>query len=495
MTQTAHYVRKNSGILWLIGILAFSTILRLAFIHEPLNRDEGQYAAIAQNILHGGLPYRDAIEIKPPGAFYLYALAIGLFGATTEAIRLFTALYALLTVIAVYGVARHISGNRAGLFAALVYGVCSTFPQIEGSSSNTEVFLVLPLTAGMWFLLKALETRKRAYLCWCGVCAGLAMLVKPVALPVVVLEFLLIASVGFGKERWRKVAADLAAYIMPAIVCAGATLGYFHLRGGLSDFLYWTVDFPRNYKASAIEGPPVGFILSLIASSLEFPVICGIPAAVWIAMKKRNVASALPLLMILAAAVAITLPGKYFQHYFITIVPFLAISAGIGIASIPEMPRAGAGLAILVACVAAWFAVTPNIGFYTSDSPETVSFKKYDERTFAQSVRVAQYLREHTRQNDYIFQWGMEPELYFLADRRCPNPYLVSLLPGWSKDPQQAVNRLVESLVRNKPRYIVIQPSWSDFAGARELAEIIRKGYREETRVEYALIFRYTGPE
>ena len=187
MTKASHYLKEHPETFWLICILAISTLLRLAFLHEPFDRDEGQYATIAQTILRGGLPYRDAIEIKPPGTFYLYALAIGLFGATTEAVRIFTALYSLLTIIAVFGVARLISGIRSGLCAALVYGAYSTIPQLQGNC-NTEVFLVLPMTAGVWFFLKASETNKRSYFFCVGICSALAMLIKPVALPVVVLQ-------------------------------------------------------------------------------------------------------------------------------------------------------------------------------------------------------------------------------------------------------------------------------------------------------------------
>jgi 4-amino-4-deoxy-L-arabinose transferase-like glycosyltransferase len=490
MARVLSYLKKHPEAIWLLAILALSTLLRLAFLHEPFDRDEGQYATIAQVILRGGLPYRDAIEIKPPGTFYLYALAIGLFGATIEAVRTFTALYAMLTVIAVYGVARHISGARAGLCAALIYGIFSTVPRLQGNC-NTEVFLVLPMTAGVWFFLKAFETKKRSYLFWAGLCAALAMLIKPVALPVVALEFLLIPFFRSGTGRWKDSALDLASFLLPIAACAMATIAYFFLRGGLDDFLYWTVEFPRRYKdAEIFSTPALAAVAWHLRSVLVVPALLGIPAALWLAATKRTIPSVLPLLLILAVSWAIALPGKNFPHYFLMIIPFLAIPGGIAVAQISSIPRIPACLALLIVTGTLVFSVFKNYKFYTVYSPDQVVTAIYGTTIFVDSVKVASYLREKTRPDDYIFQWGFEPELYFLSGRRCPNSYLVQFLPAWSRDSQQAIAKMKQSLRDKKPAYIVLQPEWSDFEGIYEVNEYIRDSCYEENKIGYARIFR-----
>ena len=495
MARALNYLKQHPETLWLTAILALSMLLRLAFLHEPFEIDEGQYATIAQEILRGGLPYRDAIEIKPPAVFYLYALAISLFGATSEGIRIFTTLYSLLTVIAVYGVARQISGVRAGISAALVHGIFSTFPLIQGSGCNTEVFLVLPLTAGVWFLLMAFETESCLYLYGVSLCAILAMLIKPVALPVVALELLLIPFIRSGPGRIKDTVLDLTAFMIPIAACAGAVLAYFYLRGCLDDFLYWTVEFPRRYNNAGLSGPTLGFILLYLTSSLLVPILLGIPTALWLAFSKRTISGILPLLLILAVCLAIAIPGKYFPHYFILLIPFLAIPAGIGIASITAMPRQTALMALLVLLVTISFSIWKNYKFYTVYSPETVSIEKYGTTRFVDSVRIAYYLREHTGPDDYIFQWGMEPELYFLSGRRCPNPYLVSLVPGWSKDPPGAVSEMMQSLMDKNPPYIVVQPEWAEFEGKLEVYAYLQMSCVEEKVIGYAHIFRCSSKQ
>ena len=55
-------------------------LLYIPFLTEPFEKDEGFYAAVAQLILRGDLPYRDAFDNKPPVVFGWYAISFALFG-------------------------------------------------------------------------------------------------------------------------------------------------------------------------------------------------------------------------------------------------------------------------------------------------------------------------------------------------------------------------------------------------------------------------------
>src|SRR5215467_1173055 len=63
-----------------LAISAFVLGLIVALLYRPFSMtevgDASIYDYIAQTILRGGLPYRDVVEIKAPGAIYLSALAI-----------------------------------------------------------------------------------------------------------------------------------------------------------------------------------------------------------------------------------------------------------------------------------------------------------------------------------------------------------------------------------------------------------------------------------
>ena len=55
----------------------------------PFNWDHGIFAWIAETIVHGGLPYRDAWDVKGPLTFYTFALVRAVTGRGMWGIRLF----------------------------------------------------------------------------------------------------------------------------------------------------------------------------------------------------------------------------------------------------------------------------------------------------------------------------------------------------------------------------------------------------------------------
>jgi 4-amino-4-deoxy-L-arabinose transferase-like glycosyltransferase len=473
----------------LIAILGVTLLLRLAFLHEPFERDEGHYAAIAQEILRGGIPYRDAVEIKPPGAFYIYALAIWIFGATTEGIRIFTSLYALLTVISVYAFARRISDFRAGFFAAATYGIFSTMPLLQGSSSNTEVFLVLPMTAGALFFVSALESKKRIYFGLSGACAAFSLLIKTVALPVVILEFLFIVVLLFKNKVCKKSLIDSLAFLIPMLSIAFLTCAYFLLSGAFEDFFYWNAVFPIRYRDSGISGPPLQIVLQHLKPSLLFPATLAVLSLPWFWIHKRTQAGIFTLMLLPTVWCAIALPGKYFPHYFINAIPILSILSGIALAHFTRVriaisiPTMGISLAIL------YYSAAQNYRFYYDFTPEAVSTIKYGP-IFANVVPVASYLKERTHPDDYIFQWGLEPEIYFLANRRSPTPHVASLTLGWSKDPMKAQKELLEALLTKRPKYIVFQDEWSNLPGLSEVLFVIENYYVLDQQLPFGFIAR-----
>src|ERR1043165_4741548 len=72
-------------ILLFAGIL-FSVIVRVRFLNMPLERDEGHFATVAQQILKGESPFF-YYNFKLPGTSYIYAFFMLLFGQTITAIH------------------------------------------------------------------------------------------------------------------------------------------------------------------------------------------------------------------------------------------------------------------------------------------------------------------------------------------------------------------------------------------------------------------------
>jgi hypothetical protein len=345
------------------------------------------------------------------------------------------------------------------------------------------------MTAGALFLVMALESGDRKVLFLCSLCAAFAMLIKTVALPVVLLECLFIACIRTGQGRLNDSLKDYATFLLPMIITASLTCSYFAMRGGFEDFYYWNIEFPSQYKSSRVTGPTLSYILMYLASTLAFPVTLTFFSFPWFWTRRRTLTALFTLMLIPASWWVVALPGKYFPHYFINIIPFLSIPAGMALAQLFSQKNPVSFLCLAVATVILGFSININYPFYTEYSPKEVSMAKYGTN-FVNAEVVAEYIREHTGPDDYIFQWGLEPEIYFLADRRSPVPYITSVAVGWSKDPELARKKLLEALLIKRPKYIVFQDEWSDWPGVEEVQLIVSSYYVLDHRVPFGFIAR-----
>jgi hypothetical protein len=394
----------------------------------------------------------------------------------------------MLTVLAVFGTARRFGGAKAGLWAALLYAFFSCGPLNQGSSSNTEVFLVLPMTAAAYFFMLAIDTGKKRPLIACGFCSGAALLIKPVALPAVALLFVAIFFLQSSRRSVRGTTFNIASYLLPMISMAAVTFGYFAYRGAWNEFIYWNIIFPTSYLNSGVSGPGLQTTLRQLTPELLVLATFAFPSALWLLIIKRNIKSVVLAFLLPATCIAIWLPQKYFPHYFILLVPILAILAGIGLAQAFSVK----GLRFFAATVLLltfFYWASKELKFFAYYTPEMISLMKYGPQ-FVEAQKLAYYLKERTQPGDYIFQWGLEPELYFLADRRSPNRNLASVLPAWSQYPQEEISKMVRDIMQKKPRYIMMQPEWQDWPGVDEITYLVNAYYIHENYIASCNVYR-----
>src|SRR4051794_34418033 len=140
-----------------LSVVAVALLIRWPLASIPLERDEGEYAYIAQRWLRGDVPYRDAFDQKPPGTFAVYAACFTLFGESIESVHWGVQLYTLLTLACVAWVARRVGGPGAGWVAALLAAFMTADLSVLGNAANTETVMILPLTAGLAATLCAVE--------------------------------------------------------------------------------------------------------------------------------------------------------------------------------------------------------------------------------------------------------------------------------------------------------------------------------------------------
>ena len=158
---------------------ALTLLLRLPTLFEPHHyADEGIFAAVAQQLLHGGSLYRTVWDDKPPLIYWLYAALLGTLGPSMPALRLVAALWAAAAGAAVAVLGRRWCSPRAGLLAAILFALAVSTPFLEGNLALTELFAAAPVA---WAFVLADGPGKPWHTAAAGVLLGAAVLFKQVA--------------------------------------------------------------------------------------------------------------------------------------------------------------------------------------------------------------------------------------------------------------------------------------------------------------------------
>ncbi|HET9939496.1 MAG TPA: glycosyltransferase family 39 protein, partial [Candidatus Eisenbacteria bacterium] len=140
-----------------IAIIVLVSLARAIHLNFPLERDEGEFGYIAQQLLHGVPVYLSAYTQKLPGAYYVYALFLLLFGQSTVGIHLGFLLANAATMALVFLILRKTHGGLAGCAGALVYGVMALSPALLGSSGHATHLIAFFSVLGLYALLEARE--------------------------------------------------------------------------------------------------------------------------------------------------------------------------------------------------------------------------------------------------------------------------------------------------------------------------------------------------
>jgi 4-amino-4-deoxy-L-arabinose transferase-like glycosyltransferase len=455
--------------------LAFSAAVRLRLESIPLERDEGEYAYAGQLILQGTPPYAQAYNMKFPGTYLTYAGIMAVFGETTEGIHRGFLLVGLATITLTFLIARAAAGDAAAATAAWVQAVLASSPAFLALAGHATHLVILPMLGGLLLLIgPGSPTVGRT--ATAGVFFGLAVLMKQPGALFVPLGLALVCARCRKTDgaRWRAMTGHALLFLAAALTPHVLTWAWLAQAGVFSRYWFWTITYAREYGSilSLAEGASAlrQTLASLMSPTAPVWVLAaiGLSALAWHVPLRRQAPFLGGWLLVSFLAVC---PGLYFRdHYFIVMIPVLAVLAGAGLqAGVgPLVRRLGLKPGFLIpGCVAAaclgWPVWSERALLFTA-SPTEASRRMYGINPFVESPVIAAYIRDHSPADATIAVIGSEPQIYFHAGRRSATGYIYTYA---LMEPQPFAVEMQREMIREieaaRPQFLVsvrIPTSW-----------------------------------
>jgi len=436
---------------WVVVLLVMlaAGLLRWRLLDMPLERDEGEYAYAGQLMLQGIPPYQLACNMKLPGTYAAYAALMAVFGESIAGVHLGLLLVNCAAILLVYLLGKRLFGTVPGLAACAAYALLSIGSGVLGTQAHATHFVVLPALAGALLLARPADSWRPATLWWSGLLFGLAFVMKQQGALFGVFGALYVTA-----RCWREgrgLAVKLSAFLGGAAAPFAATCLLLWRAGVFPKFWFWTFTYARQYAAesSLDEG--------ISAFTENFPPILKQNAPLWLlaaaglvlVWRKRESrgAAAFATSFLLFSFLAVC-PGLFFrEHYFVLLLPAVALLAGASVRHRAMYWVFGAALLLSLGL---------QREFLFRLSPLEACRELYGRNPFPEAIQVADYIRAHSVKDARIAVLGSEPEIYFYAHRHSATSYIY-MYGLMEAQPYALVmqNEMIREVEAVAPEYVV----------------------------------------
>ena len=419
----------------LVVVLVIFAIVRIRLRNMPLERDEGEYAYAGQLILQGVPPYHFAYNMKLPGTYAAYAVMMAAFGQTVAGIRIGMLVVLLGNTFLVFFLGRRLFGILAGTVAAASYTILANRLTTVSLNGHATHFIVLMALAGTLLLLRAIETQRTGALFGSGIFFGLAFLMKQHGILFAVFGFLFWAWSEWKQQRanWRKLIFQGCILATGMILPFLLTCLILWYAGVFRQFWFWTVSYGAAYENEIKFSEGSRYFRAMISRfarplNIWIPAGLGLTALFWNRRGRQH--NVLLLSFALFSFLAVC-PGFWFRpHYFLVLLPAVALLAGLGISATYEYLRERE-----VSPKVVWIPIALFVLSYLSAlrgqrkylfkmDPVRVHREMYIGDGFPEAAAVGNYIRDHSSTQDRVAVIGSEPEIYFLSRRRSATGYI-----------------------------------------------------------------------
>ncbi len=412
-------------------VILLAAALRCRVLDAPLQRDEGEYAYGGQLLLDSVPPYAELYNMKLPGMYAAYAAVMASLGDTAQGIHLGLLVVNALAIVLVFAIGRRLLGDLAGFAAALVFASTSIVRGVQGVFANAEHFLLVPVLAGVFVLLRDGASNRRRSIAGAGLLFGIGILLKQHGAVFAVFGAFWIGWTALRNSfPFARIAASIGVFSIAVATPVAVTALLLVAAGVFDAFWLWTVEYAWAYTGHMdLAG---GFSLLGIFGSVvrrSAPALFGLAALgiVAIGFDAHLRGRAVFLLAFLGFSVAAVALGLNFRpHYFLLVLPAVSLLAG-GVVDALARALAGrtgraAGTAIASAVV-----VGASVATVLADpiaqreiTPDHMTRVTFGYRNpFAESRRIADFITRLADDGDRIAVFGSEPQICFYARIRC----------------------------------------------------------------------------
>lgn len=500
--------------------VALAILITFASFNWPFGADHGIFAWIGDVINRGGIPYRDAWDIKGPLVYYVFALAQSIFGQNMWGIRVIDSMFLLVSSISLYYLIRSLTNIMTASWASVLFVLwffCGNFWHTAQPDGWVGFIMIIVVS----FIVNIKKQIPYLYLSMLAMLISLTTLVKPIYAIFIVL--LIIHLLWYRKSCPQKqfyISLPVLgiAFCVPIVT----VILWFQYHGMLKDFIDVFLIYPTKIYSGVISLSFEKRIKGVIDFFLTGPVISVIfPSAILgfvILWRKSRINAILLLTWILTTMFVVIIQNKFFLYHWTPIYAPLTVLSAIGFYSVFINPFKTSDVStidpydvtrkfIIITFVVLLFHTSIHplfevkrwLGYVTGVTSQESYYSGFDS-VRSDEVLASRYIYDHTNTNDNIIIWGWNAGIVYLSERQSSSRFGFSmgLLIGEDSHTKTLYRQeFMNDLYKKPPTYVVKGTLYEKVLGRHfdlsdfpAFKKFITTNYKEEVRFGDLILYR-----
>ncbi len=456
-----------------------------------MGADSGLFAYYGQQILAGRVLYKDLWDEKPPGVYYVDALAILIAGETPWSIWWLGLAWIAATTIVLFFILYTLTGMIPALAAALVFLLTALYPDYYQRGNFTEVYALLPQVLAIAALAKYLSAGKSRWVFFLGMMTAAAFLFKPTYIAMGLAALIVILYLDLRTNTIRQALLHLANFSLGTAAPLAAVTLYFASKGALQAMWEAVISYNLVYAKQGFSlrsiyttlstfavVQPMATVFTVSMASLvvflilNWPKLIHPPKAEQVVGKMDGNTRLWVFVGIFAALpvewALVSVSGKNFGHYFLTPLPAMTGAWAYLASEIIHSLRPGREKNIWPSLALSLLAVLSLGGFLkvaVTEAPNKAQLNSFLKQPLSLSYtlnELEQYVSDNSSPAQPVLVWGLHPRINFVTGRRSPSRYAFPLpLLIASAGTGARFDQFMADLQAGPPALILAQPGSS----------------------------------
>ena len=407
--------------------------------------DESAYLVNSQNWLKGLIPYKDLFDNKGPVLYLLFSIVIALFDIDIFALRVFTTIYLMISVIAVFFTVKELTNNRyCGILGALVFAYF--FDGKYGSfASNAEIFMLLPTILSVLFTIKSYFLFGRSdpksrliFSALGGFFACMSLLTKPSAvltLALVPMFLVVYQIIKINFKISKKIVNFCIFYFIGFCMLLVPFVIYYYVHNALSDFIYMHFVHHANYIVASNDLKESLKILLGHMQRAGIPLLlamCLLMPMLYRIKKYKKEQDIIILIIFFTSVFAVWVGRNPYPHYYQAMALPLAIILGSSVWYLPVNTEKQKKITFCIILM----LLFKGILFLRLPISPTFLQTSISREAGEYLIKVSDYIKKNSTKEDTMYVYGHQPLIYVLSDRVPSTKYFI-----WFNNFEQYYNK------------------------------------------------------